>query len=66
MIEQMKSEWMALYRRVNPSGERIPVKTDPFSIKDSIPLVENIKWEVGQLWRHQSGWVSCMRVKLLQ
>ena len=45
-LAYITAEQVELYRRVPPSGDRIPIETSPFAIDYSIPLVDDIEWEV--------------------
>ena len=45
-LEQVTTEWEALYRWVPPPRDSIPVCIDPFPVDDYIKIVDNIWWLV--------------------
>ena len=55
-----------LYIRVPPPKDNIAIETSLFQIDYSIPMVENIEWEVCCLRCHYSGETSNMRAEHFQ
>ena len=49
-----------------PTRDIIPVEIDPLLIDGSIPMVDDIGWEVRRLRRHRSMRASVMRAEHIQ
>ena len=54
-LEQITAERVALYRRVPPPGENIPVQIEPFEVEDKVPEEGEIEWEAKRLHNNRSG-----------
>ena len=59
-------ERVALYSRVPPPGDSIPVEIELFEVEDGVPDEGEIEWAVKRLRNNRSGWPSQMRVEHLK
>ena len=64
-LERITSEQVALYCRIPPPGENIPISVKPLLVDDSLPTEIKIEWEVHRLSSNHSGGPSGMRVENL-
>ena len=48
-------ERVALYSRVLPPGDNIPVELENFEVKDAVPEEGEIEWAVKRLHNNYSG-----------
>ena len=65
-LERITAERVALYRRVPPPGENIPVQIEPFEVEDKVPDEGEIEWAVKRLRNNLSGGASQMRAEHLK
>ena len=54
---------MALYSRVPPPGDSIPVEIEPCEVEDGVPDEGEIKWAVKNLRNNRAGGPSRMRAE---
>ena len=71
--KQITAERVALYSRVPPPGDSIPVDIEPFEVEDGVPDEGEIEWAVKRLrnnraWgalrmraEHLKGWLAAAR-----
>ena len=61
MLKRVTAERVALYSRVPPPGDSIPVDIEPFAVKDGVPEEGEIEWAVKRLQNNCAGGPSRMR-----
>ena len=66
MLKRIMADKVALYSRVPPPGDSIPVEIEPFEVEDKVPDEGGIEWAVKRLRNNCSGWPSRMRVEHLK
>ena len=64
-LKRITAERVALYSRVPPPGDSIPVEIEPFEVEDKVPDEGKIEWVVKRLRNNRSGGPSRMRVEHL-
>ena len=57
-LKRVTEERVALYIRVPPQGDNIPVTIEPFAVEDSVPEEEEIEWAVKHLQNNRAGGLS--------
>ena len=62
-LERITAERVALYIRVPPPGNNIPVELEPFEVEDAVPEEGEIDWAVKRLRNNRSGGTSRMRAE---
>ena len=62
-LERITAERVALYIRVPPPGDNIPVELENFEVKDAVPEEGEIEWAVKRLRNNRSGGTSRMRAE---
>ena len=62
-IKRITAERVALYIRVLPPGDNIPVAIEPFVVKDLVPEEGGIEWAVKRLRSNRSGGSSRIRAE---
>ena len=65
-LERVTVDRLELYSYVPPPGTNIPISVQPFPLDNSVPMEDNIEWEVTQLRNHRSGGASGMRAEHLK
>ena len=65
-LERITEERFALYSRVPPLGENIPVELEPFEVEDKVPEEGEIEWAFKRLRNNHSGGTSRMRAEHLK
>ena len=48
-LKRVTADQVALYSRVPPPGDNIPVTIEPFAEEDGVPAEEEIEWAVKRL-----------------
>ena len=54
-LKRVTAERVALYSRVPPQGDNIPVTIEPFAVEDGVPEEEKIEWAVKRLQNNRPG-----------
>ena len=65
-LKRVTAEQVALYSRVPPPGDSIPVTIEPFAVEDGVPDEEEIEWTVKRLRNNRAGGPSRMRAENLK
>ena len=60
------AERVALYSRVPPPGDSIPLEIEPFEVEDRVPDEGEIEWVVKRLRNKCAGGLSRMRAEDLK
>ena len=66
ILKWIMTERVELYSYVPPLGENIPISVEPLPVDESVPMEDDIKWEVSQPQNHCSGGPSGMRFEHLK
>ena len=62
-LKQVTADRVALYIRIPPPGDNIPVTIEPFAVEDGVPAEEEIEWAVKRLQNNRAGGPSRMRAE---
>ena len=66
MLKRVTAERVALYSRVSPPGDSIPVNIEPFAVEDRVPVEGEIDWAVKRLQNNHAGGPSRMQAEDLK
>ena len=66
MLKQVTAERVALYSRVPPPGDSIPITIEPFAVEDGVPEEGEIEWAVKRLQNNRAGGPLRMRAEDLK
>ena len=66
MLKRITAERVALYIRVPPPGDSIPVEIEPFDVEDGVPDEGEIEWAVKRLHNNRDEGRSRMRKEHLK
>ena len=64
--KRITAERVALYSRVPPPGDSIPVEIEPFDVEDGVPDEGKTEWAVKRLRNNRAGGPSQMRAEDLK
>ena len=62
-LERITTERVAMYSRVPPPGDNIPVELETFKVEDVVPEEGEIEWAVKRLRNNRSGGALQMRAE---
>ena len=65
-LKWVTAERVALYSRVPPLGDSIPITIEPFAVEDRVPEEGEIEWAVKRLQNNRAGGPSRMRAEDLK
>ena len=65
-LKRITAERVALYSRVPPPGDSIPVDIEPFAVEDGVTDEGEIEWAVKRLRNNHAGGASRMRAEDLK
>ena len=54
-LKWVTAERVALYSRIPPPGDNIPVTIEPFEVEDGVPTEAKIEWVVKRLHNNRAG-----------
>ena len=65
-LRRVTAERVALYSRIPPPGDNIPVTIEPFAVEYGVPTEAEIEWAVKRLRNNRAGGPSRMRAEDLK
>ena len=65
-LKRVTAERIALYSRVPPPGDSIPITIEPFAVEDGVPEEGEIEWAVKRLRNNRAGGPLRMRAEDLK